>query len=95
MKKEIPDSGQLEELTTQECNLWRTYKYKCKNHFNEMKGDVGMSLHEKEGKQKEPSLRQISNLYIFVPIIFCYKMQELKAIKKSGIGSSLHYLCKR
>ena len=24
---------------------------KCKNHFSEMKGDVGMSLHEKEGEQ--------------------------------------------
>ena len=25
---------------------------KCNNHFNEMKGDVGMSLHEKEGNKK-------------------------------------------
>ena len=25
---------------------------KCKNHFNEMKGDAGMSLHEKEGNKK-------------------------------------------
>ena len=24
---------------------------KWKNHFSEMKGDVGMSLHEKEGEQ--------------------------------------------
>ena len=23
-----------------------------KNHFSEMKGDVGMSLHEKEGEQE-------------------------------------------
>ena len=27
--------------------------YKCKNHFAEMKGDVGMSLHEKEGEQED------------------------------------------
>ena len=27
------------------------YFYKWKNHFVEMKGDVGMSVHEKEGKQ--------------------------------------------
>ena len=27
------------------------YMYKWKNHFVEMKGDVGMSVHEKEGKQ--------------------------------------------
>ena len=27
------------------------YVYKWKNHFVEMKGDVGMSVHEKGGKQ--------------------------------------------
>ena len=27
--------------------------YKWKNHFSEMKGDVGMSLHEKEGEQED------------------------------------------
>ena len=27
--------------------------YKWKNHFSEMKGDVGMSVHEKEGKQED------------------------------------------
>ena len=32
---------------------------KCKNHFNEMKGDVGMSLHEKEGNKK--NLHQADN----------------------------------
>ena len=30
----------------------KNYCNKCKNHFNEMKGDVGMSLHEKEGNKK-------------------------------------------
>ena len=33
--------------------------YKCKNHFNEMKGDVGMSLHEIEGNKK--NLHQADN----------------------------------
>ena len=28
-------------------------KYKCKNHFHEMKGDVGMSSHEKEKEQED------------------------------------------
>ena len=32
--------------------------YKWKNHFSEMKGDVGMSLHEKEGNKKMPRPRQ-------------------------------------
>ena len=27
--------------------------YKWKYHFSEMKGDVGMSLHEKEGEQED------------------------------------------
>ena len=26
---------------------------KWKNHFSEMKGDVGMSVHEKEGEQED------------------------------------------
>ena len=26
--------------------------YKWKNHFSEMKGDVGMSVHKKEGEQE-------------------------------------------
>ena len=29
----------------------RAKYYKWKNHFVEMKGDVGMSVHEKRGKQ--------------------------------------------
>ena len=32
-----------------------TYVYKWKNHFYEMKGDVGMSLHEKERNKKMPT----------------------------------------
>ena len=30
-----------------------TTVYKWKNHFYEMKGDVGMSVHEKERKQED------------------------------------------
>ena len=30
----------------------RSILYKWKNHFYEMKGDVGMSLHEKERNKK-------------------------------------------
>ena len=29
------------------------FVYKWKNHFCEMKGDVGMSHHEKEGEQED------------------------------------------
>ena len=31
----------------------KPYIYKWKNHFSEMKEDVGMSLHEKEGEQED------------------------------------------
>ena len=31
----------------------RDIQNKWKNHFSEMKGDVGMSLHEKEGEQED------------------------------------------
>ena len=34
------------------------YYYKWKNHFFEMKGDVGMSHDEKEGNKKMPIPRQ-------------------------------------
>ena len=36
----------------------RSIVYKWKNHFSEMKGDVGMSHHEKEGNKKMPIRRQ-------------------------------------
>ena len=31
----------------------RSQVYKWKNHFSEMKGNVGMSLHEKAGEQED------------------------------------------
>ena len=57
---------------------------KWKNHFSEMKGDVGMSHHEKEGNKKMPIPRQeiidnpiptslfpINYLYTFTSIPTC------------------------
>ena len=51
--------------------------YKCKNHFNKMKGDVGMSLHEKEGNKK--NLHQADNPSLHL----CFK----KWFALYGIGS--------
>ena len=51
--------------------------YKCKNHFNEMNGDVGMSLHEKEGNKK--NLHQADNPSLHI----CFK----KWFALFGIGS--------
>ena len=39
--------------------------YKCKNHLSELKGDVGMSLHEKKGTRRTYT-KQIAHPYIFV-----------------------------
>ena len=42
------------ELVKRGANLDLQNKvYKWKNHFSEMKGDVGMSHHEKEGEQED------------------------------------------
>ena len=53
------------------------YVYKCKFIFNEMKGDVGMSLHEKEGNKK--NLHQTYNPSLHL----CFK----KWFGLFGIGS--------
>ena len=34
-------------------SLLNIYTFKWKNHFCEMKGDVGMSVHEKEREQED------------------------------------------
>ena len=51
-----------------ECLTVFTYKWlvsvKCKNHFNEMEGDVGMSPREKEWKQEGPKPRLDNPSYI-------------------------------
>ena len=51
-----------------------TTNNKWKNHFYEMKGDVGMSLHEKERNKKMPTPR---HKVIHNPIptsLFCFNM---------------------
>ena len=53
------------------------FNNKCKNHFNEMKGDVGMSLHVKEGNKK--NLHQADNPSLHL----CFK----KWLALFGIGS--------
>ena len=44
---------------------------KWKNHFYEMKGDVGMSLHEKERKQEDIFVSSKTTTYIFMQAIGC------------------------
>ena len=53
---------------------------KWKNHFYEMKGDVGMSLHEKGRNKKMPTPRHKvthnpipTSLFCFVCLFVCYE----------------------
>ena len=44
-------------IVTVKCTVSVSIVYKWKNHFYEMKGDVGMSFHEKERNKKMPTPR--------------------------------------
>ena len=48
--------------------------YKWKNHFYEMKGDVGMSLHEKERNKKMPTPRHRVTHNPIPTSLFCFNM---------------------
>ena len=50
------------------------YLYKWKNLFYEMKGDVGMSLHEKERNKKMPTPRQKVTHNPIPTSLFCFNM---------------------
>ena len=45
---------------------------KWKNHFPEMKGDVGMSLHEKEGEQEDAYIYQDRKSLITLSLHVCF-----------------------
>ena len=48
--------------------------YKWKNHFYEMKGDVGMSLHEKGRNKKMPTPRHKVTHNPIPTSLFCFNM---------------------
>ena len=54
----------------QTVGIFKLYIYKRKNHFSEMKGDVGISLHEKEGKQ-EDAYTKTRNSFITPSLHLC------------------------
>ena len=58
MKDTLPPSPTWRSATTNTPSISSCIIYKWKNHFSEMKGDVGMSHHEKEGNKKMPIPRQ-------------------------------------
>ena len=48
--------------------------YMWKNHFYEMKGDVGMSVHEKEKNKKMPTPRHKVTHNPIPTCLFCFKI---------------------
>ena len=48
--------------------------HKWKNHFYEMKGDVGMSLHEKERNKKMPTPRHKVTHNPIPTSLFCFNI---------------------
>ena len=53
--------------------VWYVCINKWKNHFSEMKGDVGMSPHEKEGEQ-EDAYTKTRNSFITPSLHLCKKL---------------------
>ena len=65
---------------------------KWKNHFYEMKGDVGMSSHEKKGNKKMPSPR---HKLIHNPIptsLFCFMQSPIKNTELLSIRRAMEPL---
>ena len=56
------------KTTTAVPHMVKCFEYKWKNHFHEMKGDVGMS--HNEGNKKMPSQKVTSLLW---KLLLCYE----------------------
>ena len=55
-------------------NVSQAILYKWKNHFSEMKGNVGMSPHEKEDKQEDAYTKTESHSTLSLHLFFVYKL---------------------
>ena len=64
------------------------YMYKWKNHFYEMKGDVGMSLHEKERNKKMPTPRHKVTHNPIPTSLFCFNMLFVCLFVMNALGKA-------
>ena len=62
--------------------------YKWKNHFYEMKGDVGMSLHEKERNKKMPTPRHKVTHNPIPTSLFCFDMLFVCLFVMNALGKA-------
>ena len=72
----------------QEWNIGNTILYKWKNHFYEMKGDVGMSLHEKERNKKMPTQDTKSLITPSLHLCFALTLFVMNALGKANSTTS-------
>ena len=61
---------------------------KWKNHFYEMKGDVGMSLHEKERNKKMPTPRHKVTHNPIPTSLFCFNMLFVCLFVMNALGKA-------
>ena len=66
----------------------QSYLYKWKNHFYEMKGDVGMSLHEKERNKKMPTPRHKVTHNPIPTSLFCFNMLFVCLFVMNALGKA-------
>ena len=64
------------------------YLNKWKNHFYEMKGDVGMSLHEKGRNKKMPTPRHKVTHNPIPTSLFCFDMLFVCLFVKNALGKA-------
>ena len=54
----------------------KSKRNKWKNNFSEMKGDVGMSLHEKEGEQEDAYIYRDRKSLITPSLHLCFLIKD-------------------
>ena len=69
-------------------NICRPIYNKWKNHFYEMKGDVGMSLHEKERNKKMPTPRHKVTHNPIPTSLFCFNMLFVCLFVMNALGKA-------
>ena len=67
-------------------SLHRAYKWK--NHFYEMKGDLGMSLHEKGRNKKMPTPRHKVTHNPIPTSLFCFNMLFVCLFVMNALGKA-------
>ena len=68
----------------QKKNVWN----KWNNHFYEMKGDVGMSVHEKERNKKMPTPRHKVTHNLIPTSLFCFNMLFVCLFVMNALGKA-------